>query len=264
MTSYYNWNPLLVCLVLLALFVLVVEAVFRINATGRALEAEGGPRAGDVALILGGIVTLLALMLGFTFAMGQDRYEARRRLVIDEANAIGTTYLRTRLLPEPEGRRLRELIRRYLAHRVAIIGQASTAEEKVRRFDAAAKELHAAMWTEAVAAARASPTPVTALFLASLNEMLDLHDVRLAAFRNRVPLIVYLVLFLLSFIAMAVLGYYFRVRGSRARFLTITVGLLIASVLWLIMDLDHPVRGAITASQQSLVDLYTEIHRDRP
>lgn len=259
--SYHDWNPFLVSAALFVLLVVAGEAAYRF--TGCEKGAVGSARTvSDVALILGGVITLLALMLGFTFAMSEERYETRRQLVIDEANAIGTTYLRTWTLTDPESAQIRDLLRRYLALRVSVVDAPRMTKEGVRRFDAEATRLHRAMWVRAAAIARRNQSDVVALFLETLNSTIDLHAKRLAAFKNRVPLTVYVVLLLLSFVAMTLLGYYFRVRGVRTRFLTIMIALLLASVLWLIMDLDQPSGGAIRASQQSLVDLDAGLSRE--
>jgi hypothetical protein len=118
------------------------------------------------------------------------------------------------------------------------------------------------IWSHAAVLARENPSPVIAVFLQTLNEMIDLHAKRLAAFRNRVPLSIYWVLFIVSAITLWLVGNYFGTRGQRMRILTTMLALLVASVMWLIMDLDQPVRGAIRASQQSLIDLHQDLSQE--
>jgi len=233
------------------------------------LGKKGGVKGGsdsiekaDIAIILGAVLTLLALLLGFTYAMSEDRFETRRQLVIEEANAIGTTYLRAKTLPEPRSSEIQELLRQYTALRVEIAGMADDAPEKIRGIDNRTKELHGLLWSHAAALARETPNPVISVFLQTLNEMIDLHTKRLAAFRNRVPFSIYLVLFVVSAITLWVVGYYFGASRQRVRILTTMLALLVASVMWLIMDLDQPVRGAIRASQQSLIDLHQDLSQD--
>jgi hypothetical protein len=96
---FYRLDPLLTCLVLMGVLVAVVEIGFWVK--GREKAGANSIEKGDIALILGGALTLLSLMLGFTYATSEGRFETRRKLVIDEANAIGTTYLRAKTLPEP-------------------------------------------------------------------------------------------------------------------------------------------------------------------
>jgi uncharacterized membrane protein len=118
------------------------------------------------------------------------------------------------------------------------------------------------IWSHAAALAREDPNPVISVFLQTLNEMIDLHAKRLAAFRNRVPLSIYGVLFIVSAITLGLVGNYFGTRGQRVRILTTMLAILVASVMWLIMDLDQPVRGAIRASQQSLIELHQDLSQE--
>ena len=134
--------------------------------------------------------------------------------------------------------------------------------EKIRGIDNQTKELHGLIWSHAAALARETPGPVIAAFLQPLNEMIDLHSKRLAAFRNRVPFSIYLVLFVVSIMILWLVGYYFGSSKQRVRILTTMLALLVASVMWLIMDIDQPVRGAIRASQQSLIDLYQDLSQE--
>jgi hypothetical protein len=212
----------------------------------------------DIALILGAVLTLVALLLGFTYAMSQGRFETRRQLVVEEANAIGTTFLRAKALPEPRSSQIQELLRQYTALRVETASMTDYTPEKIHEADNRSKQLHVLIWSHAVALAKENPNPVTSIFLQTLNEMIDLHSKRLAAFRNRVPLSIYLVLFIVLVIALWLVGYYFG-RKQRARILTTLVVLLVTSVMWLIMDLDDPVHGIIRASQQSLIELHQDL-----
>jgi hypothetical protein len=191
--------------------------------------------------------------------MSEGRFETRRQLVVEEANAIGTTYLRAKALPEPRSSQIQELLRQYAALRVEIASMTDDTPEKLREADNRSKRLHSLIWSHAAALARENPNPITSIFLQTLNEMIDLHSKRLAAFRNRVPFSIYLVLFVVSIITLWLVGYYFGTRRQRARILTTILALLVASVMWLIMDLDQPTRGTIRASQQSLIDLHQDL-----
>ena len=259
---FYQLDPLLICLVLMGVLVAALEIGFWVKK-GRAKGGSDSIEKADIALILGAVMTLLALLLGFTYAMSEGRFETRRQLVVDEANAIGTTYLRAKTLPEPRSSEIQELLRQYAALRVEIASTADDAPEKIRGMDNRTKQLHGLIWSHAAALARENPTsPVIAVFLQTLNEMIDLHSKRLAAFRNRVPFSIYQVLFVVSAIILWLVGYYFGSHRKRVRILTTMLALLVASVMWLIMDLDQPVRGAIRASQQSLIDLHQDLSQE--
>jgi hypothetical protein len=258
---FYRLDPLLICLVLMGVLVAALEVGFWVKK-GRVKGDADSIEKADIALILGAVLTLLALLLGFTYAMSMGRFEARRQLVVDEANSIGTTYLRAKTLPEPRSSEIQELLRQYTALRVEIAGMADDAPEKIRGIDNRTKELHGLLWSHAAALARETPNPVISVFLVTLNEMIDLHSKRLAAFRNRVPFSIYLVLFGVSAITLWLVGYYFGSSKQRVRILTTMLVLLVASVMWLIMDLDQPVRGAIRTSQQSLIELHQDLSQE--
>jgi hypothetical protein len=256
---FYRLDPLLICLVLIGVLLVAEELGFRVK--GRTGPGSDNIEKADIALILGAVLTLLALLLGFTYAMSQGRFETRRQLVIEQANAIGTTYLRAKALPEPRSSEIQELLRQYVALRVEVARSMDDSPEKIRDWGNRTKELHDLLWSHAAALAREKPNPVTSIFLQTLNEMIDLYSKRLGAFRNRVPFSIYLVLFIVSIIALWLVGYYFG-RRQRGRILTVVVVLLMVSVMWLIMDLDQPVRGAIKTNQQALFDLHQDLSQE--
>jgi len=256
---FYRLDPLLICLVLVGVLLVAEEVGFRVK--GRTSLGSDSIEKGDVALVLGAVLTLVALLLGFTYAMSQGRYETRRQLIVDEANAIGTTYLRAKALPEPRSSQIQELLRQYTALRVEIASMKDYSPARIHEADNRSKELHSLIWSHATALAKESPNAIVSIFLQTLNEMIDLHSKRLAAFRNRVPLSIYLVLFVVSIITLWLMGYYFG-RRHGGKILTTVVVLLLASVMWLIMDLDDPVHGTIRASQQSLIELHQDLTQD--
>jgi len=254
-------DPLLICLVFMGVLLVAEELGFRTK--GRMRPGSDSIEKADITLILGAVLTLLALLLRFTYAMSMSRFETRRQLVIEEANAIGTTYLRAKTLPEPMSSQIQELLLQYTALRVEIASNTDDTPEKIREMDNRTKELHGLIWSHAAALARETPSPIISLFLQTLNEMIDLHTERLAAFHNRVAFSIYLVIFVVSIIILWLVGYYFGMRRQKVRFLVTMIVVLVASVMWLIMDLDQPVRGAIKASQQSLIELYQDLSQDK-
>jgi hypothetical protein len=259
---FYRLDPLLTCLVFMGLLVAVANIGFLIKKK-RLGNSSDVVEKSDLALIIGAVITLLALLLGFTYAMSERRFETRRQLVIKEANAIGTTYLRAKTLPEPHNSEVQELLRQYTALRVEAARLTDVAPEKIREVDNRTKQLHGLIWSHAATLAREKPdSPVIAVFLVTLNEMIDLHSERLAEVRNRVPFSIYLVLFIVSAISLLLAGFYFGSYSRRARILTTILALLVASVMWLILDLDLPTRGTIRTSQQSLIDLHQDLSQE--
>ena len=200
------------------------------------------------------VLTLLGLLLGFTFAMAVSRHDTRRELVVQEANSIKTTAGRARLLPEPQAANVSRLIREYVALRI----QAHRETQFSQRFAALRKssvDLHERLWNEAVAAAAKQPTPNTASFIESLNETMDLEATRIAAKRNHVPGAVLLLLFCVASCGLWLTGWeagMARGHPFLARFL---FPLLIAVVIALITDIDTPRGGLITLDERPLLEL---------
>jgi hypothetical protein len=149
---FYRLNPLLISLAFAGSLLVAVEIGFR--AKGRKKVDSDNIEKSDIALILGGVMTLLALMLGFTFVMSQGRFETRRQLVVEEANAIETTYLRARTLPEPQSSEIQELLRQYTALRIEIASIKDDTPENIREVDEQTKQLHSLIWSHAAALAR--------------------------------------------------------------------------------------------------------------
>jgi len=257
---FYEVNPLLISLVLIGVLVVALEIGIRVKNRWVLVGADSIEKA-DIALVLGGVLTLLALLLGFTYAMSAARYETRKQLVVDEADAIGTTYLRAKTLPEPQSSEIQELLRQYAALRIETTRMTDVTPESIRELDKRTKLLHGLLWSHAATLARENPNPITSIFLVTLNEMIDLHTKRLAAFRNRVPFPIYLVLFVVSAIAMWLVGYYFGSPKPGVQILTTVLAILVALVMWLIMDLDQPLSGAIRTSQQSLIELNQDMNQ---
>jgi hypothetical protein len=203
--------------------------------------------------IQSGVIGILALLLGFSFAMAVSRFDRRKLLVVEEANAIGTTHLRTRLLPEADGRELRTLLERYVSNRLSLAGSRG---EIGRRRLAEAEHLQKQLWSKAATVAQRDPHSIMAgLLLQSLNETIDLHAKRLEARANHVPTAVLLALFLSATVTMAWVGFGIGL-GLRRAFLTrLILSLLVTSIVLIIVDLDRPDRGIIKVSQATMRDL---------
>lgn len=201
--------------------------------------------------MVGATLALLALMLAFTFGLASSRFEDRRQVVLSEANAIGTTYLRAGMLPEPMRTETQRLLREYTDVRLE-----SVQPGKLQYAISRSEELHNRLWSQAEAAAEKDRSAVTALFIESLNEMIDLHATRMmASLRSRVPAPIWIVLILLSLLAMGMIGYHEALTNSRRSIVVLALILGFSAVLYLIVDLDRPRQGTLKVSQQSMIDL---------
>jgi hypothetical protein len=231
---------------------IAIEAGYRAGRWRHAVRADekDQPVGAMVASILG----LLALVLGFTFSLSATRFESRRQAALDEANAIGTTYLRSKLLPTPEREEVGEALREYVD--VRIQGAESTDSAALDAAIARSDELHQELWAAATSAAGKQDTPRTALFVDSLNELIDLHSVRLyASLRSRIPLVIWGALLFLSVLAFVGVGYQCGLSATRRSPTMFGFVLAFSSVIYLIADLDRPQQGLLRVSQQSILDV---------
>lgn len=249
-TELLDFLPLWAILPLtIALCLFSVEVGYRVarNRLERSQEEKESPVSGMVGATLG----LLAFMLAFTFGLAGSRFEDRRQVLLSEANAIGTTYLRTSMLLEPVRTETQNLLREYVDLRLEAI-QPGKLDQALSKSEA----LHNRLWAQAVAATEKDRSPIAALYVQSLNEVIDLHAERVVAgLRSRVPGVIWIVLYVLAILAMIIMGYHSGLAHSRRSIAVIALVIGFSSVLYLIADLDRPGQGTLRVSQQSMIDL---------
>jgi hypothetical protein len=244
-----EWRVILIIsLLLLAL----AQAGFQV-AKRRHRETTEGHKS-QVTGIQTAVLGLLALLLGFTFAMALGRYDSRRNLVLQEANAIGTTYLRASFLPETHKKAVEDLLRRYVDARIPLYDR-DTNQAQLRSLEEQCGNLQRELWEHSVAAAQESPSPVTATFITALNETIDLDASRLHALRSHVPGAAWLLVLFVAGVGCYMTGYAAGVSKARSAFSTVLLPLLVAVVVTLISDLDAPRQGLIAISKKPLLDL---------
>jgi hypothetical protein len=198
---------------------------------------------------------MFAILIGFSFSMAMSLFEQRRALLLDEANAIGTTELRAGMLPQPYAVGADRLLRDYVGVRLSF-HRDSDDEAKFAQAIAASTKLHDELWRQASAASALQPLSVPiGLYVQSLNELIDLHAKNLAALRNRVPASSILMLYAIALAGLGLIGYESGLSSVRRSFPTVIVALLLASVILLVVDLDRPRHGLITIGVQPLIDL---------
>ena len=242
--------------------IFLVSIIFMLAATeigfrlGRPLQPEVGETANsEISTIQGAMLGLLALILGFTFAMSMTRFETRKQLVLDESNAIGTTFLRAQLLPEPPRQELSNLLRQYVEVRLALF-EPGIHQNDLGWVNDQTDLIHRQLWSLGAALGeKDARSVITGLFLQSLNEMIDLHAKRINAVENHVPGIIFLLLYFVAIVTTALIGYGCGLGGRRNFVVTLTASILIAAVILVIIDLDRPRRGLIKVSQQRMIDL---------
>jgi hypothetical protein len=234
------------------LFVLVVGAAVIGTLIGRRLRDRPDPRHESVGVVQGTLLGLIGLLLAFGLTMAVGRYDTRRALVVQEANDIGTTYLRAQLLSEPSRTRSLELLTEYADAAVDLADQVPDSG----RFDEAAAhidELQRALWHEAGRAVSVDPTGTAPrLYIETLNNMIDSHTDRVTSLRNRVPDTVVLLQVVGSTVAIGVLALYLALLG-RGLITSLLAAVVVVLILFISLDLDRPNRGLITVPDSALV-----------
>ena len=242
------------------IFLVGLAVIWAASEIGWQLGSRsGGREGGNVSTLESAMLGLLALIIGFTFAMALSRFEARRLAVLNEANAIGTTALRARLLPEPHRTDISKLLKEYVRIRVDIV-QSDHSLAELRTVVDRSNVIQQALWQQAKAIVVKDNSMVpTGLFIQTLNEMIDDQEKRLAAFRNRVPNVVLVGLFGIAAIAGGFAGYASGLDPKRNRLPVYITGFLVSAVILMIFDLDRPSSGFITNDQQSMIDVAASI-----
>jgi hypothetical protein len=232
---------------------------------GRRIGSWHARRSGgtfELGTILGGVLGVLGLLIGFTYAFAAERSDRRKTFIVEEANAIGTAYLRSGLAPEPVRAELEETLREYVASRLvrdALFHDPNEAAKAITR----SEEVQAKLWPLALRSLEGrEPNAADALLLASINEVIDMHGRRLAAGRDHIPGIILSMLFLVSLASLGLCGFAGGAAQRRGFFLTATLALLVALVVTLVIDLDSPRGGFLRISQQSLIDVDRSMRPD--
>jgi hypothetical protein len=233
-------QDLLLALGLLALLLVAFEIGFRAGA--HAVGASDGPSNTQIGTIQAAVLGLLGLLLAFTFSAATSRFLERQDLIVQEANAIGTSYLRADLLSDPYRADLRTALQRYTEHRIEVSTrlraglQAADVQESER--------LQAAMWS-AASAGVAARREVMMGVLPPVNEVIDLHATRIAANLKHLPGLVMGLLVGCAVLAIGVIGYGCGVAHRRRASLTLALTLLIGGTLWATIDMDQPRAGLL-------------------
>ena len=257
-SSFLDLIPLwALFLITAALVLLSIELGWRMgNYRHQRINEENNP---PITAAAGATMGLLAFLLAFTFSMSASRFENRKQIVIQEANAIGTAYLRTDFLAEQPHAEARDLLKEYLALRAGGVASIMTPEGMAK-----SAALQNQLWAIAAAAGAGSSSYVTGLFIQSLNEMIDIDTVRVAANRNRIPNSIWLMLYLVTIFSMVAMGFQFGLSGRRSWAVTILLVIVFTTVILIIADLDQPQVGLLKISQQPLIDLMNKIATSVP
>jgi len=246
-----------------ALFAIVALGVFEIGYRIGRWRQERTPdeKEGITGAIVGSILALMAFMLAVTMGMASDRFDTRRSLVLDEANAIGTTWLRAGYLPEPVSTEARNLMREYVPLRITTADQTRLAANYARSV-----EIQGALWAQAEALAKTTPDSVVlGLYIDSLNDTIDLHETRVTAIvYARVPETVLLLLIAGATLTLGMVGYNAGLTRRRSFLSAVVLVVVLGAVITLVVDLDRPRDGFLQVSQQPLLDVAAQVGAPAP
>lgn len=251
----YNYSSITITLTLFILIIFFNEFGFRIgrlvqNRTNDEIKSLTGSLQ---ASILG----LLALLLGFTFSMSMQRYNDRSMALIDEANAIGTSLLRTQLLNEKHRNEVDLILKEYVDLRISVGAIDLTRVEERARYNKQTALLQSKLWNLTVSITDEDPRPVTTgAFIVSLNDTFDAQSKRNALLQMHVPEVVMLLLFIVFIASVGIIGYSSGLNNRRVVMPTILIAFLISMIVFIIIDLDRPKRGLIQVNQ----DIMKELH----
>ena len=211
---------------------------------GRPLRKE---ERQDLDILRAASLTLLGLIIGFSFAMAVSRYDERKKFEIEEANAIGTEYLRADLMPSGDAAQLRALLRQYISQR--IVFYLATDERRTVQIDTETKKLQSDLWSTVVRVATTQPTSLVQLVVSGMNDVLNSQGYTQAAWQNRIPIAAWTLMILMAVVCNLMLGY----NEHRANWLLLILPFIVSMSFFLIADIDSPRRGVIRVHGSDLI-----------
>jgi hypothetical protein len=235
--------------IVVGLFVAMVvclEAGYRLAR--RRLRTEGAAHEG-LGSIEAAVFALLGLLLGFAFSQALGRFDARRDMIIDEANAIGTAYLRVDLAPVDDQPRLRQLFRKYLDERIAVYAtprdEAATASHI-----AAAEDAQRRIWSAVIDSAKRDPSnDVSRVLIPAVNEMIDITTVRTVYLTVGIPPVILILLLVVALCSALTAGYAMAKRGRRSVLHVLLYAASVAMTIYVVLDLEQPRLGLIRLTE---------------
>jgi hypothetical protein len=247
-----NFPSLILTITFVALWVSeVIGASFRKRWKVKEEELE------DFRLIVTATLTLLGLIIGFTFSMATTRYDERKNYEEAEANAIGTEYARSDLLPALDAARVRVLLKNYLEQRVLFYNTQD--DHELRNIGAATAQLETDLWSAVQVPAVAQPSPVIALAVSGMNDVLDSKDRTQGAWWNRIPGTAWGLMGAIAICGNLLIGYGLRSPDTKA-VLLLVLPLVVSISFFLIADIDSPHRGIIRVRPDNLTSLSQSLH----
>ena len=202
---------------------------------------------------------MLAFVLAFTFSMASSQHDLRKQNVLEEANAIGTAYLRADLIDKQHGIEVKRLLREYVDVRL----KGARSDNDIYSAIAKSVEIHNLLWAQVSAAAVENPGTNSSLMVQSANDVIDMHEKRVTgALHNRIPVSVWIALLAITALTMVAIGAQVGFTAKRRLVAVIPMILAFAVLVTLVVDLNRPQTGLITVGQQSMVELQSNMSKE--
>ncbi|MES2221201.1 MAG: hypothetical protein V4587_09575 [Acidobacteriota bacterium] len=242
------------------LAVLSLLGMWFVGRVGRSIRekhiSRHGEPSSDFNLALTATLTLLGLIIGFSFSMAMSRYDQRKNYEEAEANAIGTEYVRVDVLPAADAAKIRNLLVKYTDLRVAYYQ--SRDRKELQGINANTAQLQDQLWKTVVVPASAQPTPVSALTLAGMNDVLNSQGYTQAAWWYRIPTEAWVLMIAIAMYSNLLMG--FGAPGSRTDSLLLVLPFLVGISFLLVADIDSPRGGLVRVHPTNLISLSTSLH----
>jgi hypothetical protein len=256
---HWGLDEIILFFIMVTIFCVVLELAFRLGRHHRTHSSDS--TRSHLSALQTGLLGLLALLLGFNFAMATSRFEARKTLIQDEVMVIGSTYLRAKLLPSDLRGKVSALLKDYVSARIEFM-RAGTDEKLLKLASESSRTIEDQLWNLAAAAeAQGEATAAMNLMIQSLIDVYNVNEKRRAALDNHVPATVINLLFVVAIGALGFIAYSYGLGHRRRHGSTVIFAILIAMVFTLILDLDQPRSGFIRVGEESMLRLQEDLNR---
>jgi len=238
--------------ILFVVSLLVLWLSARLGASWRKRRELDDEMREDFGVVLAATLTLLGLIIAFTFSMATTRYDLRKNYEEAEANAIGTEYVRADLMPPEGAAKMRTLLRTYIDQRILFYTVRD--QRRVKQINDYTAQLQSQLWSSVTTPAKEQPTPVIALAVAGMNDVLNSEGYTQAAWWNRIPTAGWVLMIVIAICCNLLMGFAARRVEKEALLLTV-LPLILSISFFLIADIDSPRGGLIRIQPQNLVSL---------
>ncbi len=229
------------------------EVGYRIGNRNKSEHDSDAPSS--IGPMVAGLLGMLAFVLAFTFSLAASHHSARKQSVLDEANTVGTAYLRADLLDSAYGNEVKRLLEEYVNIRL----QAAKTNE-IAPAIARSLVIHKQLWQQVSAAALAKPSFNTSLMVGAINEVIAKHENRvMTGLHNRIPTTIWIAVLSICVLTMITMGTQIGLTGRRRLIAVLPLALAFSALLVLVVDLNRPQKGLIKVNQQALISLQAKM-----